>query len=60
MQEARRIKSQSTIEYVVLLTFLILCILWGASTLFKPALEQGLGNAKGAIEKVSSDAASQF
>lgn len=60
MQEARRIKSQSTIEYVVLLTFLILCILWGASTLFKPALEQGLGNVKSAIENVSNKTANEF
>ena len=47
------IKAQSTLEYVIVLTALIVCILWAADTLFKPAVKQGLTDAQSAIENVA-------
>lgn len=51
----KSIRAQSALEYVIVLTALIVCILWAANTLFKPAVEQGLTDAQSAIEKVAED-----
>jgi len=48
-------KSQSTVEYVIVLTALIICILWAANSLFKPALERGLNDTQQAIEDVANN-----
>ena len=46
--------AQSTLEYVIVLTTLIVCILWAANALFKPAVERGLADTQGAIENVAN------
>lgn len=53
MMRVKIIKSQSTLEYVIVLTALIVCFLWAANGFFREAVEQGLGDAQDAIRKVA-------
>jgi len=42
-------KGQSILEYVIVLTAIIACILWGAKTFIKGAVEQGFKDATKAV-----------
>lgn len=45
----KRNKGQSILEYVIILTAVIACIIWAATTFIKPAVEQGLTDATTAV-----------
>lgn len=47
------ITSQATLEYVIVLTALVVFILWAGVTLFRPAVDKGLTDTQNAIERVA-------
>ncbi len=46
-------KGQSVLEYVLVLTAVVACIIWAASTFIKDSVSQGLTDAGSAIGKVA-------
>lgn len=48
-------KSQSTLEYVIMLTALIAFVLWAAGALFQPALQTGLSDTQRAVERAADN-----
>lgn len=47
--QTRKIKGQSTFEYLIILTAIVGVIIWAAGTLIKPAVQTSLTNAESAI-----------
>lgn len=51
-------KGQSILEYVIVLTAIVVCIIWAATAFIKPAIEKGLTDAQTAVgtaaDKLSS------
>jgi uncharacterized protein (UPF0333 family) len=45
----RRKNGQSILEYVIVLTAIVVCIIWAASKYIKPAVTQGITDAQQAI-----------
>ena len=46
-------KAQSVLEYVLVLTAVVTCIIWAASTFIKTSVDDGLTNAGEAIGNVA-------
>ncbi len=42
-------KGQSILEYVIILTAVVACIIWAATQFIKPAVEKGLSDATTAV-----------
>jgi hypothetical protein len=45
----RRKMGQSILEYVIVLTAIVGCIIWAAVAFIKPAVQQGLSDATTAV-----------
>lgn len=45
-----RKRGQSILEYVIILTAVIACIIWAATQFIKPAVDKGLTDAATAVE----------
>jgi uncharacterized protein (UPF0333 family) len=52
-------KGQSILEYVIVLTAVIACILWAAKTFIKDTVEQGLKDATTAVETAADNLPTQ-
>ncbi len=47
-------RGQSVLEYVIVLTAIIAIIIWAATNLIKPAVNQMMTNAAGAINRAAN------